>query len=425
MMHDDEYMIHLPVSKSIGARYLVASCLAGTLSRCPEYDDSDDLRVIRRALAKIGECGSAVTDGVTDIDIHASGTAFRFVTAVAASMPGVRVRVGGTPRLCSRPMAPMLEVLRSAGAEIEANGADGTGPYLVHGKTLKGGEFSIRGDVSSQFVSALMLVAPTWVGGMRLRFTTPLVSRPYVEMTARVMRAFGIEVTLSDSEVVVAEGKYKAPEHFEVEADWSAAGFFYEAVSFGHDIYHIAFLTPPGESLQGDARTARFFEKLGVRSIFRDGFVEIQRYNELPDYVEADLSDNPDLAPAFAVACVFNACRFKFTGVRNLRVKECDRLAALKTEFERMGRPIEVGEDSIGWPGGAWSADDPIEIETYDDHRIAMAFAMAAFYRGEIFIRHPEVVEKSFAAFWEELPKIGLGCERQGDLMRVFISDCR
>jgi len=413
----DDALIGLPVSKSIGARYLVASYFAGTLGSCREFDDCDDLRVIQRALSDLG--GNSGGERPQLIDIHASGTAFRFITAVAASVAGADHVVGGTPRLCARPMDPLLGVLRQAGAEIEALGDGGTGPYRVVGHNLRGGDFEIRGDVSSQFVSALMLVAPLWDGGMHLRFTTPLVSRPYVEMTAEVMRGFGIEVTLDDGGVEVKQGHYKSPGEFVVEADWSAAGFFYEAAALQSIPVRINGLVSPGQSLQGDARTSGFFEKLGVMSVFCGGYAEIWRNQELPDYVEANLSDNPDLAPAFAVACALNGCRFRFIGVRNLRLKECDRIAAIQAELGKLGYAVLAGDDSIEWNGNRRPVEKPVVIDTYDDHRIAMAFAVAPLRTGEIRISHPEVVDKSFADFWNQLPKLGLRCIREDDCMKV------
>lgn len=408
-------MITLPASKSIGARFLVASYFAGTLPECGRFDDCDDLRVIRQALATLYD---RTEGGPALLDIHASGTAFRFMAAVAASTPGADVTLAGTPRLCSRPMTPLLEVLRKAGADIRPLGAGDTGPFRIYGSRLNGGDYEIRGDVSSQFISAIMLAAPTWENGIRLRFTTPLVSRPYAEMTAKVMRKCGIRVTLADDGVAVAPGAYCPPPGSLMEADWSAAGFFYEAASFMLSPVEIAGLADPGASLQGDAATARFFESLGVASKFHNGGATIQRLHKLPDHLEADLSDNPDLAPAFAVACALNACRFRFTGVRNLRLKECDRLVAIKTELGKLGYPVAVGDDHIEWQGGAWSGNAPV-IETYDDHRIAMAFAMAALRRRAVSIANPDVVEKSFAAFWDRLPELGLECKREGDIMTV------
>lgn len=408
--------IKLPASKSIGARYLVASFLAGSISRCPLFDDCDDLKVIQRALLSLDNCRRSSEHAV--IDIHASGTAFRLMAAVAASTPGAEITLTGTPRLCSRPMAPLLDVLRSAGAAIEAQGEGGMGPYRISGRQLEGGEYSIKGNISSQFISALMLASPTWRGGMQLRFTTPLVSRPYAEMTARVMRDFGICAQLDEKGVTVIPGIYTAPEAFEVEADWSAAGFFYEAASFMDTPLHIYALAAPGKSLQGDAATATYFDMLGVESGFKDGMAELQCTSEIPDAIEADLSDNPDLVPAFAVACALNDCRFRFTGVRNLRVKECDRLAAMQSELGKLGYEIFAGDDSIEWQGERTSPSAEA-IKTYDDHRIAMAFAIAALPLGRIAIADPDVVEKSFASFWRELPKLGLSCRREGNVMIV------
>lgn len=413
------HKIRLPFSKSIGARFLVASYFAGTLGACRHFDDCDDLRVIQKALLDLLISEEWLGAGLPSLDVHASGTAFRFITAVAASTPGADFIVTGTPRLCGRPMTPLLEVLRKAGANIEALGEKGTGPYRVIGRRLKGGEFEIRGDVSSQFISALMLVAPTWDGGMRLRFTTPLVSRPYAEMTAHVMEKFGIGVRFSDEGVEVSEGQYLAPRDFQVETDWSAAGFFYEAALISRPLMlSLKGLTPPGESLQGDSATVDIFNKLGIRSTFTDEGVNIEATWHLPDYIEADMTHTPDLVPALVVGCIGSACRFHLTGVRNLRVKESDRLEALRKEMAKLGYHLEVGEDHIAWKGDATEVESR-DIDTYDDHRIAMAFAMLALGGDVLRIHHPEVVEKSFEDFWNQLPGLGLICRREGDYMKV------
>lgn len=415
--------VTLPYSKSIGARYLTASFFAGTLSGVEKLTDSDDLTVIQQALLSVE---SSVNDGnhgpdagnTPMIDVHASGTAFRIMSGVIASTPGADFILTGTPRLCARPMTPLLGVLRKAGADITASGDNGEGPYHIIGRKLKGGRYEIRGDVSSQFITSLMLAAPQWEGGMQLHFTTRLVSRPYIEMTARLMEKFGIKVSLDDESVTVEEGRYTSPENFPLEADWSAAGFIYEAVSFTHKTFGISRVLPPEDSLQGDSATAGIFRKMGVVSEFSDKGVAIERYYDLPDELQLDLSDNPDLVPALAVACLFNAVRFKFTGVGNLRLKECDRLAALQTEFAKFGYPVDVDDDSIGWAGGCWPMPSHV-VETYDDHRIAMAFAIAALQHKRMIIANPDVVEKSFAGFWDQLPKIGLICSREGDVMIV------
>ncbi|MDE5875506.1 MAG: 3-phosphoshikimate 1-carboxyvinyltransferase [Muribaculaceae bacterium] len=413
------YSVSLPYSKSIGARYLVASYFAGTLGACRRFDDCDDLRVIQQALLDLLFNKEWLEPGEPPLDIHASGTAFRFVAAVAASTPGADFLLTGTPRVCSRPMQPLLEVLRQAGASIEARGENGTGPYRIIGRRLRGGDFEIRGDVSSQFISALMLAAPTWKGGMRLRFTTPLVSRPYAEMTAAVMKDFGIGVRFSDTSVEVAEGDYLAPRDFKVERDWSAAGFFYEAVAVNSTrSIKMDGLLPPDKSLQGDSATAKIFAKLGMETDFGDGWAGVYAGWHDPDYIEADMTDTPDLVPALVCACIGRGKRFRLTGVRNLRIKESDRLEALRREMLKLGYHLDVEEDAIEWTGGAYGVESR-DIETYDDHRIAMAFAILALRGGRFRIHHPEVVEKSFEDFWNQLKRLGVECRREGEWMEV------
>lgn len=412
-------MITLPASKSIGARFLTASYFAGTLSRCPKFEDCDDLRVIQKALLDLDLYKGATGSNPRKLDVHASGTAFRFMAAATASTPGADFILTGTPRLCSRPMTPMLEVLSEAGAGITPQGADGNGPYKVEGRHLKGGTFGIRGDVSSQFISALMLASPTWAGGMKLQFTTPLVSRPYAEMTAKVMKSFGVNVELSDNGVTVEQGRYLAPKDFKVEADWSAAGFFYEAASLCEDSIGIAGLVSPQHSLQGDSATAGIFANLGVATIFDTRGAHLFKEGNTPENIDIDLTDNPDLVPAFAVACCLNECRFRFSGVRNLRLKECDRLAAMQQELHKLGYVLTAEDDVLAWDGEKCNPEASPLIETYDDHRIAMAFAIAALHAGEIRIANPAVVEKSFENFWECIPALGLVCHKEDNVMNI------
>lgn len=417
--------ITLPVSKSIGARYLMARYFSGTISSSKHFDDCDDLIAIREALTMLEQ--SVKTGCHAIIDVHASGTAFRFLASAAASTPGADITLTGTPRLCARPMTPLLNVLKEAGADITPLGSDNTGPYAIKGSQLKGGNYKIKGDVSSQFISSLMLASPTWKGGIDLHFTTPLVSRPYAEMTATMMQKFGIECILSTHGAFVAEGNYDTPDDYEPEADWSAAGFFYEGALIGHFDLSLSGLTSPEESLQGDSQTSLIFNQLGIHTVFRDGDTSLTCSSLPPEYFTADLSHQPDLVPALAVGCAISGILFKFTGVRNLRLKESDRLEALRKELGKLGYTISLGEDEISWDGETFDPEKSEDflkrtscvIDTYDDHRIAMSFAMAAFRLGSIRIRHPEVVEKSFADFWNQLRKIGLDCTQNDDIMTV------
>ena len=412
-------MITLPPSKSIGARFMVATYFAGTLPADPYFEDNDDLLVLQQALLEIFSDEEPIDYGDSPIDVGASGTALRFVTAVCASSQGADYVVTGTPRLMQRPMEALIELLREAGAGIEALGENGTGPYRVKGNHLKGGEFSIRGDISSQFISALMLVAPSWETGMKLNFTTPLVSGPYVEMTARMMTKFGIDVKLSEDKVEVSPGIYREPLGFKVEADWSSASFFYEACCLGAEDVELADLEAPEKSLQGDSVAAKLFDRLGVESRFTRKGVELKDSGTRPEKIEVDFKDCPDLPLPYAVACLCLGVHFRFENVAHLRLKESDRLESLRLESRKLGFEIKESDNFIEWEGEICDREEIPLISTYEDHRVAMSFAMAALKYGEIRIEHPEVVEKSFIDFWNQLPGIGLQCRQEGDVMTV------
>ena len=412
-------MIQLPPSKSIGARFLVASYFSGTLPADPIYDENEDLMLLQQALLEIYSDEEPIDFGDSQIDAGSSGTALRFVTAVCASSPGADYIITGTERLMQRPMAPMIEILRKMGAGVQTLGENETGPYRVTGNKLEGGEFSIRGDISSQFISALMLVAPSWNKGMKLWFDTPLVSRPYVEMTARFMNLFGLEVKLNDAMVEVKPGKYHEPRGFQVEADWSSASFFYEACSLGCKDVEIEGLIPPGDSLQGDSVTATIFSKLGVTTSYDDKGVSLNSGGEKPERLEQDFKDWPDLVLPVAVACLYGDVNFKFTGIANLRVKESDRIDSLISESLKLGFVVKADQNSIIWEGEKTEATTDPVIDPHGDHRVAMSFAMVALKTGMIKISDPDVVRKSYIDFWNQLPELGLTCHQENNLMTI------
>ena len=411
--------INLPASKSIGARFLIASYFAQTLPADPFFDDNDDLMVLQQALLEIYSDEEPIDYGDSPIDVHASGTALRFVTALCASCKGADYVVTGTPRLCSRPMHPLINVLRKAGAKIECLGENETGPYRVSGNHLKGGSFEIEGNISSQFISALMLVAPTWEKGMKLNFTTPLVSKPYLEMTEKLMKAFDIKASLKDDSVIVEHGEYKEPPGFRVEADWSSASFIYEAVALSGKKIMISDLIAPEISMQGDSVTDVIFKNLGVSSQFSSDGAVLDATRDIKEFFEYDFRHCPDLVLPVAVASLCKNVRFRFTGVANLRLKESDRINSLAKESEKLGYILDCTDDCVEWSGKTCNfSTDPV-IETYEDHRVAMAFAMAVFKTGEIRISHPEVVEKSFAGFWQQLGKMGVNLSEENNIMTI------
>lgn len=415
-------MIELPPSKSIGARYMVATYFAGTLPADPYFEDNDDLMVLQQALLEVYSDEEPIDYGDSPIDVGASGTALRFVTAVCASSPGADYVINGTPRLMQRPMDPLVNLLREAGAGIETLGDNNTGPYRVKGSKLKGGEFSIRGDLSSQFISAAMLVAPSWEKGLKLNFSTPLVSKPYIQMTAKLMERFGIKVKLSDEQVEVPHATYIEPLNFHVEADWSSASFFYEACAINNShTLQIKDLVSPKNSLQGDSITESLFTLLGVESEFNKRGAIIERSGEIRKEIEYSFKDCPDLLLPFAVACLCNGVRFRFQDVAHLRLKESDRLESLRAEALKLGFDVKIGDNYLEWNGETVLKEDNPVIDPHDDHRVAMAFAMAALKFDEIRISNPEVVEKSFIDFWNQLPGVGLSCFESDGVMTVKV----
>lgn len=412
-------MIQLPPSKSIGARYLVATYFAGTLPAQPYFEDCNDLRILQEALLEIYSDEEPIDYGDSPVDLGDSGTALRFVTAVCASSQDADYVITGTPRLMQRPMLPLINVLKAAGSEVNNLGADSAGPYRVKGCRIEGGEFEIKGDVSSQFISALMLVAPAWKKGIKLNFSTPLVSRPYIEMTKRMLEKFAIKVILTDRSVEVSSGRYLNTEHYAIEADWSSASFFYEACALGGKKIELGNLLSPSQSLQGDAAADEIFGELGVKSIFSKSGAILNMCRVSSEKIEVDFNDFPDIMLPVAVACLFKGIKFRFNNITHLRFKESDRVRSLTTEARKFGFEIKEGENFLEWNGEQVSPAKSRVIETYNDHRVAMSFAMAAITTGEIKISHPEVVEKSFVDFWNQLQKLGLQCSQEGDVMTV------
>ena len=411
-------MITLPPSKSLGARFMVASYFEGLLPADPIFDDNDDLMVLQQALLEIYSDEEPIDYGDSQIEVGASGTALRFVTAVCASSPGADYIITGTSRLMQRPMQPLLHILKEAGAGIETLGNDGNGPYRVTGTKLKGGEFSIRGDISSQFISALMLVAPYWEMGMKLNFTTSLVSAPYVEITRRLMQNFGVKVKLNEEGVEVPHSSYRIPSSFTVEADWSSAAFFYEAAALGAKDVELKNLVSPADSMQGDAVADGLFNNLGVISTFHKDHTVLENTGSFKDFIEYDFKNCPDLTLPFAVACICKGVHFRFTGISHLRLKESDRIDSLCTEAAKLGFKINQGSDSVEWTGATSDIkDETVIINTHDDHRVAMSFAMAVFRFREIRIEDPQVVEKSFIDFWNQLGNLGVKCRQSDNVM--------
>ena len=395
--------IELPGSKSVTNRALIINALSQRPARIGGIAHCDDTIAITDALK---QCDCA------RIDIGAAGTAMRFLTAYFASMPGVSLTLTGTQRMLCRPIKPLVDSLMQLDADIAYLGEDGFPPLSIEGKRLKGGNISIRGDISSQFISALMMIGPTLNGGLNIQLLGEVVSRSYIDMTCEIMRHYGIEVKSDENLIAIPEQSYSAPDVFMVEADWSSASYFYELVALT-DMQNIKLtgLFSPQHSVQGDSALAHLFNHFGVQTSFNDDCAVISsgKRNEMSDEVLClNLSTTPDIVPTMVVTACLKGRHFHFCGIHNLRVKESDRIAALTAEMRRLGYVLHSDFDSIGWKGERCTSESSPIISTYSDHRMAMAFAPAATIFPGLCIADVGVVNKSFPKFWIEMRKLGI-----------------
>ena len=394
--------ISLPSSKSICNRALIIAALSGKQTQLHNLSDCDDTRVLVRALQRKEQV----------IDVMAAGTAMRFSTAYFSATPGTHI-VTGTARMRQRPIGVLVEALRQLGADIAYVDAEGFPPLRIQGKPLKGGSISLPAHVSSQYISALLMIGPTLAEGLCLHLEGAIISRPYIEMTLSLMRLFGAQVAWMDEATIsVAPQPYKPLKTFSVESDWSAASYWYELVALCPDPQ--ARIVLPylfADSLQGDSRISEFFIPLGVRTEFTpEGVVLTKQRATAPAVLRLDLSEQPDLAQTLVVTCAMLRQPFHFTGLQTLKIKETDRITALRMELQKMGILVEEANDSelfcLDYGATIQPANAFVSIDTYDDHRMAMAFAPCAYRYPQLRINHPEVVSKSYPAFWHHLEQL-------------------
>ena len=397
----------LPASKSISNRALVINTLAGNDTPPENVSNCDDTNVMLRWLA----------ERPSVIDIGAAGTAMRFSTALLAVGEGEHV-ITGSERMKHRPIGVLVNALRHLGATIEYQKQEGFPPLRIIGKSrLAGGEITLPGNVSSQYVSALLMIGPVLDKGLRLVLTDEVVSRPYINMTLAMMREFGAKAEWESDQIIKVESGAYCQRRYFVENDWSAASYWYEMVALAED--DNAAIVLPGlfaDSLQGDSRGAELFRLLGVdTSLDEQGDVKIMKKGKAISFLDADFVAMPDLAQTFAVTCCMLGVPFHFRGLRSLRIKETDRIQALETELAKLGYLLEDRNDSeLLWNGRHSAMRPDVAIDTYEDHRMAMAFAPAALRIGSISINNPEVVSKSYPHFWKALCAVGFTIEEKG-----------
>ena len=399
--------LRLPASKSISNRVLIINALSERKSRILNPAICDDTDAIAGALARFEACRDL------EVNVNAAGTAMRFLTAYFASQPGCRVSIDGTERLRHRPISELVDALHSLGADIAYADYENQGhlPILIHGKKLSGKTVSIKGNVSSQYISALMMIAPYIAGGLTIDVTGEVVSMPYIEMTERLMTAFGADVRIVCNEnkmtVDVSDKPYGDFE-YKVESDWSAASYWYEIKSLIPNM-NIELLGLKRESLQGDSRVVEYFDRyFGVTTVFTDRGVLLKSKSIETKSLSIDLSGEPDLTPTIAVTACLLGTPFKITGLATLTAKESDRIDALQSQLRKLGYDVtNCGNCALQWSGERADVSDNIIIETFDDHRMAMAFAPVAIKFQDITVENVDVVKKSYPLFWEHLKSVG------------------
>lgn len=394
--------VDLPASKSISNRALILHALSGGVQRPMNLSDCDDTAVMIRALEQHG----------AEIDIHAAGTAMRFLTAYLSTQKGSHL-LTGSARMKQRPIRLLVDALRALGADIQYADSEGFPPLLIQGKPLPGQEITLAGSVSSQYISALLMIGPTLPQGLTIHLAGQLISVPYINLTLSLMAHYGASARWTDERTIRVEPGPYQDVPFTVESDWSAASYWYEMMALWQPqaespspCVELIGLFP--RSSQGDSRGAELFAKLGVHTAFTPRGVELTRLGVPVARMVEDLVDIPDLAQTFVVTCCLMGIPFRFSGLQSLRIKETDRITALQQELHKIGYVVKDEADSIlSWNGERCPAEEHPVIATYDDHRMALAFAPAILRLPSLAIAHPEVVSKSYPTYWRHLAAAG------------------
>jgi len=389
--------IKLAASKSECNRALIINALTGFKSTLTNISEARDSQTMQRLLAS--------TDTVADV-IDA-GTTMRFLTAYFA-VSGQEKIMTGTPRMCERPIGLLVDALRELGAKITYQNNEGYPPLRLEGFQATGkNSLTIRGDVSSQYISALLMVAPLLPHGLTLTLEGEIGSRPYIEMTLHQMGCFGIEYTAdwTAKTIIVAAQPY-TPRPYAIESDWSGASYWYSIVALSDDA-EVELLGLKEDSLQGDSAIVEIMEHLGVQSTFTERGVLLQKTTAAPA-LGWDFTHCPDLAQTVAVCCAMKNIHLSMTGVESLKIKETDRIFALQQELRKLGAELREVESNHRYVVSQRTESIPEgtpSIHTYDDHRMALAFAPVAMVR-PVLIEEPGVVVKSYPSFWEHLAQV-------------------
>jgi len=392
----------LPASKSISNRVLIIRALVDYPFEITNLSNADDTLILKNLLKRI----QSSNEDQTPLDCGNAGTAFRFLTAFLANRPGIW-ELTGSERMKQRPVKILVEALRELGADIEYKGKNGFPPLFIKGKTLNGGIVNIDATTSSQYISALLLIAPVMPNVLELHLSGKTTSLPYIEMTLLILKKMGINWEYENNRIKIPPQKYLAKD-FKVEADWSSAAYWYEIAAFSDD----SDIFLPGlkkDSFQGDAVLQEIYEYFGIQTDFQEKGIRLTKGSKPTKHFNFDFTDFPDLVQSIVVNCAGLNIPGDFIVPKNLRIKETDRIKALQSELKKLGYKINLTESKKHFTLSLPKRNKQVEtnkriiIRTYNDHRMALAFAPLCLFHKNLEIENPGVVSKSYPGFWGDL----------------------
>ena len=400
---NQELKVTITGSKSETNRLLLLQALYPNLT-IDNISNSDDSEVMQKALA-FTHHPSPITQ---TIDVHHAGTAMRFLTAFFAIQEEKEVFLTGSSRMKERPIKILVEALQQLGAEISYVENEGYPPIRIKGKKLTQNKVSLPANVSSQYISALLLIAPKLENGLELTLEGEITSVPYIKMTLALLNEIGVKTSFENNKITVCHAELVSASKLTVESDWSSVSYWYSIVALSEIGTQITLSSYKKNSLQGDAALAGIYQDFGVETIFNENntitIFKVKTHNLLP--FTYNLKDCPDIAQTIAVTCFGLGIGCDLFGLHTLKIKETDRLEALKTELTKLGAEISVTNESLHLKVSCFPPLEGVRVATYQDHRMAMAFAPLAL-KVPIVIEEAEVVSKSYPTFWEDLKSVG------------------
>jgi len=398
---ENNRIIYVSGSKSETNRLLLLQALYPDLI-IENASVSDDSLVMKKCL----DSNSRIKD------VHHAGTAMRFLISYYSSKEGEEVILTGSERMKERPVNALVEALRQLGADIAYLEKQGYPPVLIKGKKFNECSVEIDADVSSQYITSLMLIAPSLPYGMKIRLLGSVTSLPYIEMTSQILKLLGVKIAFKDQVLNISALKKLLVTRFRVESDWSSASYFYSLIALAPLGTCLELNYFREESLQGDAFLAKIYRDFGVETAFEQDAVVLKKTHHADKkHLEYNLNNTPDIAQTIMVTCLGLGVTCMLTGLHTLKIKETDRLCAMENELKKFGVVVYSGKDSICLTSIVRRLPDDVEVETYNDHRMALAFAPLAL-KTRLKIKDAEVVAKSYPGFWEDLTNLGLKVER-------------